>query len=88
MKRFWCTTCCGFKRVRQLPDNVQTQFDADSGMTVASGRVADRKGTCDFHARGDGMSRAAAMSRKRVISGIGSTRKMSASSAKTKSKKG
>lgn len=40
MKRFYCTICKKFKRVRQYPANIQN-MDAL--------RVQDRMGTCKWH---------------------------------------
>lgn len=40
MKRFYCTVCKKFKRVRQMPSNVATPN---------ANKVADRVGVCKWH---------------------------------------
>lgn len=76
MKRFFCTTCNSIRRVRSLPSNVSDSYSA---------AVEDRRGTCNYHRGG---SRAKANDRVRHVHGLGSTRRTSASSAKSKSKRG
>jgi hypothetical protein len=76
MKRFFCTLCKRVRRVRVMPDDV---------VPTAADVVSDRRGTCRHHARGDA-SRAQVNHRGRVVARLGSTRKMSSSSAKSKSK--
>lgn len=78
MKRFYCETCKKVKRVRSLPPGTADNLSVITDPTK-------RLGNCRFH---DTTSRATAQDRSRHVTGLGSTRKISASSAKTKSKKG
>jgi hypothetical protein len=84
MKRFYCTICKKVKYVRVLPPG----SEPIEGMNNEAPSETNRTGVCRWHNRGDGKSRAAVNSRTRVVAHWGSTRKMSASSAKSKSKKG
>lgn len=79
MKRFWCKTCQRTKRVRRLPDDVVPLTDGNK-------IVGYSEGTCDYHDRGV-QTRAQVMGRVRVLSHIVNRKKISASSAKSKSKK-
>jgi hypothetical protein len=85
MKRFFCTTCTRIKRVRVLPSDVKLQIDASGSGLVPIGVLQNRTGTCRWHDHiGE---RRGIMGRARVLSHLGNTSKMSASSAKAKSKK-
>lgn len=75
MIRFYCTECKKVKRVRRLPKTVEKLDDG----TYSSG-------ICRFHV--DTGNRATLNSRTRVLAHLGSTSKMSATAAKSKSKKG
>lgn len=76
MRRFYCTICKKQKRIRRFPSNCPTE----------NIKVEDRLGTCRFHGRGDGVSRSSINSHKKVGAHLGSTRKLAASSARSKSK--
>ncbi len=82
IKRFYCTICKRVRRARVLPQSVISHVEG--GREIGP---QDRVGQCRWHGRGDGMSRAAVTSRVRVVKHLGSTRKTSASAAKSKSKK-
>lgn len=81
MKRFFCTICNKVRRTRRLPDDVAP--------IITNGRVEGYgQGTCRWHTESTGQTtRAQSMDRVRIVAGLGSTRKTSASSAKSKSKK-
>jgi hypothetical protein len=70
MKRFLCSQCQRVVRVRQLPP-------------VTEGKPFPI-GVCRHH--GVNGSRARVMSRVQIVAGFGSTRKISATSQKSKSK--
>jgi hypothetical protein len=72
MFRFFCSTCNAVKRVHSRPRNVLEEVTKPS----------ERIGCCNWH----GANRAIAMNRVRFTKHIGSTRKLSSSSQKTKSK--
>jgi hypothetical protein len=80
MIRFFCTTCKKQKRVRRLPPTVRPILDLSDKITGYT------PGECRWHSE-RGVSRARSNDRGRVVAGLGSTRKTSASSAKSKSKK-
>lgn len=71
MRRFFCTECKKVKRVRRMPSSVATP-EADA--------VTDRIGQCSFH------TETVSRGKVRIVARLGSTRKLSASSQKTKSK--
>lgn len=77
MKRFYCTVCKRIRRVRQLPPGVEKNINN-----------AYTTGECRWHgeALAGKATRAQVNHRGRIVAGLGSTRKMSASSAKSKSK--
>ncbi len=81
MKRFFCLTCKRQKRVRRLPSDVHPVLDAQLNVTGYT------PGNCRWHSA-TGQTRAQVNDRQHVHAGLGSTRKMSASAAKSKSKKG
>ena len=81
MLRFYCTDCKRNKRVARRPDNVHEITDSDNKI------VGYTQGTCNSHARGE-ESRKRINDRGRVLAHLGNTSKMSASAAKSKSKKG
>ncbi len=73
MKRFFCLTCNQQRRVRRLP-HLKTPATLANLAT----------GYCRWHDRN--VSRTDLMDRSKVVAGLGSTRKISASSQKSKSK--
>lgn len=80
MKRFYCKFCKRHRRVRQLPIDVTPIYNLDDSVKTYG------QGTCRQHDRTVSLS--VLHSRRRVIAGIGSTRKTAARAAKSKSKKG
>ena len=82
MKRFFCETCQKVKRVRVLPD------DASENLNAAAKPGHRMIGTCRWHAADERRPRKVLNSRQHRGAKLGSTRKMSASAAKSKSKKG
>lgn len=84
MKRFWCNTCGRVKRVRRLPKNVvpNTVLTLDNVEVVES--YSD--GDCDRHSRPSNVFNRQVFGRVKVLSGIGKTKHVSASSARSKSK--
>ncbi|MCR4301821.1 MAG: hypothetical protein NUV51_09445 [Sulfuricaulis sp.] len=79
MKRFYCETCGKVKRVRVMPDSVVSNMreKAEPGHQMI--------GRCRWHDESGG--RARIHGRVRSIADLGSTRKISASAAKSRSKK-
>lgn len=75
MKRFFCTICKKVKHVRVLP----------SGVDLHQENIKLRTGECRFHTANT--SRKTVISRVRKVAGLGSTRKTTASKAKSQSKK-
>lgn len=77
MKRFFCTTCDAIRHVRVLPNDV---------INPLGDKPRERIGNCRWHTAKQG-ERRRLMSRVKITLGLGSTRRTSASSAKSKSKK-
>jgi len=79
MKRFWCSVCDKIRHVRIMPGNV---------IEPSSDKPEERIGTCQWHDRPVNVSRDKINSRVHIGAHLGSTRRHSASAAKSKSKKG
>ena len=76
MRRFYCSVCQKIRHVRVMPANV---------ITPESDKPTERIGLCRWHGRT--VTRDKINSRVHVGKHLGSTRRTSASSAKSKSKK-
>lgn len=82
MQRFYCTTCDQPKRVRQLPQNLQS-------VDLAETPIKMRQGECRFHTEQDkGTTRAQVNHRGKVRTPSISKKGLSAAQARSKSKKG
>jgi len=80
MKRYYCGTCQRVVRCRRLPDGAVENLNE----RAAPGHAL--LATCRHHE--EGAPRSQVNDRRHVHASFGSTRKLSASSARSKSKKG